>query len=79
MARQEGIACSDSYLCSTTGTWEDGAYSVQGAAEAIGVYPGTIHKWLKTGRIHGKLIRKATPWKAFLGVTEITQLRNYVQ
>ncbi len=34
--------------------WEDGAYSVQGAAEAVGVYPGTIHKWLRTGRIRGK-------------------------
>jgi len=59
--------------------WEDGAYSIQGAAEAIGVYPGTIHKWLKTGRIHGKQIRKATPWKVFLSATEITQLRDYVQ
>lgn len=29
--------------------WEDGVYSVQGAAEAIGVYPGTINKWLKRG------------------------------
>jgi hypothetical protein len=55
--------------------WEDGAYSVQGAAELIGVYPGAIHEWLKTGRIHGKQIRKATPWKVFPGATEITQLR----
>jgi DNA invertase Pin-like site-specific DNA recombinase len=59
--------------------WEDGAYSIQGAAEAIGVYPGTIHKWLKTGRIHGKQIRNATPWKVFLSSMEITQLRDYVQ
>ena len=59
--------------------WEDGVYSVQGAAEVIDVYPGTIHKWLKTGRIHGRQIRKGTPWKVFLSGAEITQLRDYVQ
>jgi len=59
--------------------WEDGVYSIQGAAEAVGVYPGTIHKWLKTGRIHGEQVRKATPWKVLLTMPEITQLRDYAQ
>jgi DNA invertase Pin-like site-specific DNA recombinase len=35
------------------GRWEDGTYSIQGAAEVIGVFPGTIYKWLKTGRLEG--------------------------
>lgn len=59
--------------------WEDGVYSVQGAAEAIGVYPGTIYKWLKTGRVHGRQIQKGMPWKVFLSEAAITLLRNYVQ
>jgi len=59
--------------------WEEGVFSIHGAAEAVGVYPGTIFKWLKTGRIHGEQNRKATPWKVFLSAAEITELRDYVQ
>jgi DNA invertase Pin-like site-specific DNA recombinase len=59
--------------------WEDGVYSVQGAAEAIGVYPGTIRKWLKIGRVYGRQIRKGTPWKVFLSGVQIMQLRDYAQ
>ena len=59
--------------------WEDGSYSVQGAAEAIGVYPGTIYKWLKTGRLHGAQLRKATPWKVVLTDLQITELQDYAQ
>ena len=32
--------------------WEDGAYTVRSAAEAVGVYPGIIHRWLRNGRVH---------------------------
>jgi len=59
--------------------WEDGSFSVRGAAEAIGVYPGTIHKWLRTGRIYGEQPRKGTPWKISLSDREIRDLQNYVQ
>ena len=59
--------------------WEDGAYSVRGAAEAIGVYPGTIHKWLRTGRIHGDQPRKGTPWRIFLAESDIEQLHQYAE
>ena len=51
--------------------WEDGSYSVQGAANAIGVSPGTIYKWLKTERINGEQTRKGTPWRIFLSDREI--------
>jgi len=54
--------------------WEDGTYSVQGAAEAIGVYVGTIHKWIRTGRIYGEQLRKGTPWKIYLSDQEIRKL-----
>jgi hypothetical protein len=46
--------------------WENGAYSVQGAAEAIEVFPGTIYKWLRTGRLEGCQLRKGSPWKIYL-------------
>jgi hypothetical protein len=58
--------------------WEDGTYSVRGAANAIGVYIDTIRKWLKTGRIRGEQPRKGTPWKVFLTQTDILQLQDYV-
>jgi DNA invertase Pin-like site-specific DNA recombinase len=59
--------------------WEDGAYSVRGASEAIGVTTGTIHKWLRTGRIYGKQPRKRTPWKIILNGKDIRDLQDYVQ
>ena len=59
--------------------WEDGTYSVRGASEAIGVIPGTIHKWLKTGRICGKQSRKGTPWKISLSGKDIGDLKDHVR
>jgi DNA invertase Pin-like site-specific DNA recombinase len=59
--------------------WEDGTYSVRGASEAIGVYPGTIHKWLRNGRIRGQQPRRGTPWKITLSDREIIDLQEYVR
>lgn len=59
--------------------WDDGSYSVHGAAKTLGVYPGTIHKWLKTGRVRGEQRRKGTPWKVFLSEREIADLKHHVQ
>lgn len=58
--------------------FEDGTYSVEGAAQAIGVFPGTIYKWLRTGRLEGHQLRKGTPWKIHLGPENIDELRDYV-
>ena len=59
--------------------WQDGAYTVHGAAEAIGVYPETIHKWLRTGRIRGEQPRRGTPWRIFLAEEDVHRLRQYIQ
>lgn len=59
--------------------WDTEVYSVQGAAEAIGVMPGAIFKWLQTGRIRGQQLRKGTPWKIILTPAEITALQDYVR
>lgn len=59
--------------------WEDGAYSVEGAAAAVGVFPGTIYKWLKCGRIHGQQLAKSLPWKIQLTDQEVETLQDYVR
>jgi excisionase family DNA binding protein len=63
----------------TPARWEDGTYSVEGAAAALGVFPTTIYKWLRTGRIQGHQLAKGTPWKISLTDEQITSLRAYVQ
>jgi DNA invertase Pin-like site-specific DNA recombinase len=57
---------------------EDGTYSVAGAAEAVGVYPGTIYTWLKSGRIHGEQPRKGTIWRIHLTPPDIAELQKHL-
>jgi len=63
----------------TPACWEDGTYSVVGAATALGVFPTTIYKWLRTGQIQGHQLAKGTPWKISLPDEQITSLQAYVQ
>lgn len=55
--------------------WEDGTYSVHGAAAAIGVYVGTIYHWLLTGRLQGVQLTKGMPWQIPLTDEQISELR----
>ncbi len=59
--------------------WEDGSFSVEGAAVALGVHMSTIHHWLKCGRLQGEQLRKGTPWKIPFTDQKIEELRTYVQ
>jgi DNA invertase Pin-like site-specific DNA recombinase len=59
--------------------WDEGSYSAQGAAEAIGVFVGTIYKWIRTGRLEAFQPRKGTPYKIPLTPEKITELQEYVQ
>jgi hypothetical protein len=59
--------------------WDDGTYSIEGAAAIIGVSPGTIYKWLQCGRVEGYQLVKGTPWKIVLTEEQIASLRAYVQ
>ena len=59
--------------------WEDGTYTINGAAAAIGVFPGTIYKWLRTGRLRGHQQTKGAPWKIPLTDEQITSLQNYTE
>lgn len=58
--------------------WEDGTYSVHGAAPVLGVYPGTVYHWLLTGRLHGIHLAKGMPWQIPLTDEQIRDLRAYV-
>jgi len=59
--------------------WEDGSYSVEGVAEAIGVFPGTIYRWLKVGRLVGRQLQKGSPWQVLLTPEDINALKDHVR
>ncbi len=58
--------------------WDDGTYSVHGAAAVLGVYVGTIYNWLLTGRLQGVPLAKGMPWQISLTDEQISELRAYV-
>ena len=59
--------------------WADGAYSIAGAASAIGVTPGTVYQWVRQGSIQGQQIGKGMPWKLSLSEQDIVALQTYVE
>ena len=59
--------------------WEDGSYSVQGAAARLGVYSGTIHHWLKVGKLTGSQLAKGMPWKIYLTEEDVTRLQEWLR
>ncbi len=59
--------------------WPDGSYSVQGAAEALGVTAQTVFKWLRKGRLVGRQLAKAQPWQISITDEQIAALRAPAQ
>jgi DNA invertase Pin-like site-specific DNA recombinase len=59
--------------------WEDGTYSVQGAAVAIGVKASTVHRWLQGGLLDARQSGKGGAWKIRLTEEQISCLREYAQ
>ncbi len=59
--------------------WKDGTYSVEGVAQAVGVIPGTVYKWVREGRIEGGQLAKGTAWKIALTDAQIMALCEYVR
>lgn len=58
--------------------WADGSYSVLGAAQALGVFPGTIYQYVRTGRVQGEQLAKGQPWRISLSEEQIANLRAQV-
>jgi len=59
--------------------WPDGSYSVQGAADALGITPQTIFKWLRKERLAGKQLAKGMPWQIELSPKQVETLRGRVR
>ncbi|MCI0390540.1 MAG: recombinase family protein [Acidobacteria bacterium] len=59
--------------------WEDGTYSVQGAAAIIGVKASTVHRWLRGGLLDARQSAKGGAWKIRLTEEQISCLREYAQ
>jgi DNA invertase Pin-like site-specific DNA recombinase len=59
--------------------WSDGSYSVQGAADALGITPQTVFKWLYKGRLQGRQLVKGQPWQIDLTDEQIGLLRPQVR
>lgn len=59
--------------------WPDGTYSVQGAADALGITSQTVFKWLRQGKLSGSQLRVGQPWKIKLTPEKIRVLRSRVR
>lgn len=59
--------------------WPDGTYSVQGAAEVLGITPQTIFDWLRKGWLSGHQLAKGMPWQIILSEEQAMELRTRVR
>jgi DNA invertase Pin-like site-specific DNA recombinase len=59
--------------------WEDGSYSVEGAAAKLGVDQSTIFTWLKTGRLKGEHLARGMPWKIYLTEEDERRLHEWLR
>jgi DNA invertase Pin-like site-specific DNA recombinase len=58
--------------------WEDGTYSIAGAAEILEVFPGTIYSWIRSARLTAFQVAPGTPWKIVLDDEKIVSLKKYL-
>jgi DNA invertase Pin-like site-specific DNA recombinase len=59
--------------------WEDGSYSVEGAAAKLSVSQDTIFTWLKTGRLKGEHLGRSMPWKIRLTEDDERRLNAWLR
>ena len=55
--------------------WADGSYSVQGAAEILGITSQTIFDWLRKGWLSGHQLAKGMPWQISLSEEQAVALK----
>ena len=56
--------------------WDDGAYTIQGVVQAVGVTKGTVQTWLKRGLIQGRHLGPYMLWRIDLTAEQIDALRR---
>jgi hypothetical protein len=59
--------------------WEEGSYSVEGAAAKLGVDQSTIFNWLKTGKLKGEHLARSMPWKISLTEEDERRLHEWLR
>lgn len=59
--------------------WSDSSYSVQGAADRLGITSQTVLKYLARGLIRGRQLAKGQPWQITLSEEQIDSLRKQLQ
>ena len=59
--------------------WPDGTYSVQGAAEVLGITSQTIFDWLRKGWLSGHQLAKGMPWQISLSEEQAMELKSRVR
>jgi hypothetical protein len=59
--------------------WPDGSYSVQGAAEILGITSQTIFDWLRKGWLSGQQLAKGMPWQISLSPKQTAELKARVR
>jgi Recombinase zinc beta ribbon domain len=59
--------------------WEDGSYSVEGAAAKLDVDQSTIFNWLKTGKLKGEHLARSMPWKISLTEEDERRLHEWLR
>jgi hypothetical protein len=59
--------------------WDDGSYSVEGAAAKLGVDQSTIFIWLKTGKLKGEHLARSMPWKIYVTEEDERRLHEWLR
>lgn len=59
--------------------WEDGTYTVEGVARAVGVKAKTVYQWLADGRLQGRQLGAITPWRIPLTEEQISAQKARIQ
>ena len=55
--------------------WNDGSYTLRGVMDAVEVSKGTVHRWLKQGRIQATQLGPYMLWRFKLTLEQIRTLR----
>lgn len=59
--------------------WNDGAYTISGVVQAVGVTKGTVHTWLELGRLQGWQLGPYMGWHIDLTADQISALRQQAE
>jgi uncharacterized protein YndB with AHSA1/START domain len=59
--------------------WDDGAYTIAGVVQAVGVNKGTVHTWLELGRMKGWQLGPYMGWHIDLTADQMSALRQQAE